>query len=102
MSLQVLELSLPSVVTHGFPPVTPEPGDNCRLWNLAITLDCPHSKPFCGTCFRLSLDDLKQFSWQPWKTYIPCDSDPEVEVQRREVTYLQSHSWEAMRLKYTP
>lgn len=48
----------------------------------------------------LSLDGLKQFSWQPWKTYILCDSDPEVEVQSREVIYIKSHSWEGLKLRY--
>lgn len=49
----------------------------------------------------LSLD-LKQFSWQPWKTIIPCGSDPEVEVQSREVTDIKSHSWEEMKLRHAP
>lgn len=75
-----LERSLPSVAMHASP---------CSPRNLAITLDCTHNKPLYATCFMLSLDDLKQFSWQPWKTYIPCDSDPEVEVQSREVTYVK-------------
>lgn len=48
-------------------------------------------------CFLLSLKALKQPSRQSCEAWIPCDSDPEVEFQRREVTYLKPHSWEEVK-----
>lgn len=66
--------------------------------NLEMALNCTHNEPLDATGFMLSLGDVKQSSWQPRETRIPCDSDPEVEVQRSEVTHLKSHSWGEMKM----